>query len=127
LGAGVPTAALAKSTRSHKKKTSTTSAETPDAAPAPETAPAPEPTPPTASTVEAPAAEAPPPLPAARPAPTPTVDASGRLLYGPPGPGTGSVNIKGSNLQVSFDGTPIGKAPLTIYNVPKGDYVVEGT
>jgi len=130
LGAGVPTVALAKSTRSHKKKTTTTSAtteETPEAVPAPEAAQAPELTPPPASTPEAPAVEAPPPVPAARPAPTPTVDASGRLLYGPPGPGTGTVIVKGSNMQVSFDGTPIGNAPLTIYNVPKGDYVVEGT
>jgi hypothetical protein len=128
LGAGVPTAALAKSTRSHKKKGTTTPAateETPEAVP--EAAQAPELTPPPASPAEAPAVEAPPPVPAARPAPTPTVDASGRLLYGPPGPGTGTVVVKGSNLQVSLDGTPIGNAPLTIYNVPKGDYVVEGT
>jgi hypothetical protein len=30
-------------------------------------------------------------------------------------------------MQVSFDGRPIGVAPLTITDIPKGDYIVEGT
>jgi hypothetical protein len=82
--------------------------------PAPEAAPL---NPPPAPTPTAPVA--PPPV-------TPMVDASGRLLYGPPSPGMGSVTVKGDKVQVTFDGRSFGTAPLIIYNVPKGDYVVEG-
>jgi hypothetical protein len=39
----------------------------------------------------------------------------------------GTVVIKGDKLDISFDGRPFGAAPVTIYNVPHGDYVVEGT
>jgi hypothetical protein len=37
------------------------------------------------------------------------------------------VTIKGNNLQVVFDGRPFGVTPVTIHDVPKGDYIVEGT
>jgi hypothetical protein len=37
------------------------------------------------------------------------------------------VTIKGDNIQVTFDGRAFGTSPVTIHDVPKGDYVVEGT
>ena len=54
----------------------------------------------------------------------------GRFEFGPAGAGMGSVTIKapaGDKLDVTFDGRDCGEAPLTIQNVPKGDYVVEAT
>jgi hypothetical protein len=39
----------------------------------------------------------------------------------------GTLVVKGANLEVTFEGRDFGPAPVTIYNVPKGDYIVEGT
>jgi hypothetical protein len=61
------------------------------------------------------------------PLPVAPVVAPTKVAFGPAAPGTGSVTIKGDNLQVSFDGRAMGTTPLTITDVPKGDYVVEGT
>jgi hypothetical protein len=60
------------------------------------------------------------PANAAAPAPT-------RVSFGPAGPGTGSVTVRGAGTQVSFDGRPMGTTPLTITDIPRGDYIVEGT
>ena len=52
-----------------------------------------------------------------------------RIEFGPPGPGMGWVTVNapaGDKMQVYFDGRAFGLAPLTIYSIPKGDYVVEG-
>jgi hypothetical protein len=71
-----------------------------------------------------PVAAAPEPAaPAVAPAPPAAVDP---FSFGPPGPGTGSVTIKGDNIQVTFDGRSFGASPVTIHDVPKGDYIVEG-
>lgn len=58
------------------------------------------------------------------PAPSPT---PGRIEFGPAGAGMGTLVVKGANLEITFEGRELGAAPVTIYNVPKGDYVVEGT
>jgi hypothetical protein len=50
-----------------------------------------------------------------------------RISFGPAGPGQGSVTITCDGVRVSFDGRPFGVAPMTITNVPKGDYVIQGT
>jgi hypothetical protein len=69
---------------------------------------------------------APPPAPVVHlpPAPPP---APGRIEFGPAGAGMGTVVVKGASVEVTFDGRSFGAAPVTIYNVPKGDYIVEGT
>jgi hypothetical protein len=110
---GAPPAAFGKG----KRRKGAASAEA--AAPAP-AVPEPE------AAAPAPAEDAPPPAPT-RHVPAPTVSADGRISYGPAGPGTGSVTIKGNNIQVTFDGHDFGSSPLTIHDVPRGDYVVEGT
>ena len=69
---------------------------------------------------------APPPV-AAPPLPTAPVVAPTKVSFGPAAPGTGSVTVLGDNMQVAFDGRPIGNTPLTITDIPKGDYIVEGT
>jgi uncharacterized iron-regulated membrane protein len=117
LAAGAPRVAWGKG-KHHGKK----SAAEADAAPDPAT-PA-EPAPEAAPEAAAATPTAPPALP---PPAAPMVDPSGRLLYGPPVPGMGSVTIRGDKMQVSFDGRALGGTPVTIYNVPKGDYIVEGT
>jgi hypothetical protein len=73
-----------------------------------------------------PSPTAPPPVaaPAIPPAP---IAAPTKVSFGPAAPGTGSVTVKGDNMHVAFDGRPIGTTPLTITDIPKGDYVVEGT
>jgi hypothetical protein len=126
FGAGAPGIAWAKGRHATKKDVPETTpaadqTEWPD--PTPEATPGA--TPPTAPTASpAPAAS---PALAAPPPAAPMVDASGRLQYGPPGAGMGSVTVKGDKMQISFDGRSFGVAPLTITNVPRGDYVVEGT
>jgi hypothetical protein len=67
---------------------------------------------------------APPPVGAP---PLPSVGAPTKVAFGPAAPGTGSVVVKGDNMKVSFDGRPMGTTPLTITDIPKGDYIVEGT
>jgi hypothetical protein len=61
----------------------------------------------------------------------PTPDSFGRVHFGPPSaPGLGRVTVKApaaDKLQVFLEGRYFGDAPLTIYSVPKGDYIVEGT
>jgi hypothetical protein len=74
--------------------------------------------PPAAPTPVAPPKVAAPPLPTGAPA---------RVSFGPAAPGTGSVTVRGDGMQVSFDGRQMGVSPLTITDVPKGDYIVEGT
>jgi hypothetical protein len=121
LGAGAPSVAWAKGKHAARKSRaeSATAADLtpPPADPASEDADAGSET-----TAPAPAKTPAAPVPA-----VPMVDASGRVQYGPPGPGTGSVTVKGDRMQVTLDGRSFGIAPLTIYNVPKGDYIVEGT
>jgi hypothetical protein len=70
----------------------------------------------------APTAVAPPPV-----ATPPLAGAPKRVSFGPAAPGTGSVTVRGEGMQVSFDGRQMGTTPLTITDVPKGDYIVEGT
>jgi hypothetical protein len=73
------------------------------------------------------AASTPPPAPApAVSAPVPAA-AGDRVSYGPSGPGTGSVTIKGDQVRVLFDGRAFGVTPVTIHDIPKGDYIIEGT
>ena len=107
--AGLPTVALAKS--KHRKE-----------APPAEVAPPPEP---------APESAPPPPEPPKTSAPAlaagPGAASGNRISYGPPGPGMGAVTIKGDRVQVVFDGRSFGVTPVTIHDVPKGDYIVEGT
>src|SRR4051812_29417017 len=83
--AALPPGALAKS--KHRKE-----------APPGEVAPAPEP----AVAVDPPPAPAPAPALAAGPV------SGDRISYGPPGPGTGSVTLKGDRVQVTFDGRAFG-------------------
>jgi hypothetical protein len=70
--------------------------------------------------------------PAADGKPTaPAPDSFGRVHFGPPSaPDLGRVTVKApaaDKLQVFLEGRYFGDAPLTIYSVPKGDYIVEGT
>ena len=61
----------------------------------------------------------------------PTPDTFGRVHFGPSSaPDLGRVSVKapaGDNIRVFLEGRFFGNAPLTIYSVPKGDYIVEGT
>ena len=72
---------------------------------------------------------------AATPEPTgpvpPEADANGHVNYGnPQADGLGRVTVKSKSsdkVQVYLEGRYFGDAPITIYSVPKGDYIVEGT
>ncbi|HEX4403765.1 MAG TPA: hypothetical protein VH560_02985 [Polyangia bacterium] len=61
----------------------------------------------------------------------PEADANGHVNYGnPQADGIGRVTVKsksGDKVQVYLEGRYFGDAPITIYSVPKGDYIVEGT
>jgi len=61
----------------------------------------------------------------------PEADAAGHVNYGnPQAEGLGRVTVKsktGDKIQVYLEGRYFGDAPITIYSVPKGDYIVEGT
>jgi len=61
----------------------------------------------------------------------PEADANGHLNFGnPQAEGLGRVTVKsksGDKTQVYLEGRYFGDAPITIYSVPKGDYIVEGT
>lgn len=61
----------------------------------------------------------------------PTPDTFGRVHFGPSsGADLGRVNVKapaGDNVRVFLEGRFFGTAPITIYSVPKGDYILEGT
>jgi hypothetical protein len=61
----------------------------------------------------------------------PEADAAGHVNYGnPQADGLGRVTVKstsGDKIQVYLEGRYFGDAPVTIYSVPKGDYIVEGT
>jgi len=61
----------------------------------------------------------------------PEADANGHVNYGnPQAEGLGRVSVKsksGDKVQVYLEGRYFGDAPITIYSVPKGDYIVEGT
>jgi hypothetical protein len=59
--------------------------------------------------------------------PAAPASAATRVSFGPAAAGTGTVTVKGDNIQVSFDGRTFGVTPLSITDIPKGDYVVEGT
>ena len=61
----------------------------------------------------------------------PTPDTFGRVHFGPSsGSDLGRVNVKapaGDNVKIFLEGRFFGTAPITIYSVPKGDYILEGT
>jgi hypothetical protein len=61
----------------------------------------------------------------------PEADANGHVNYGnPQAEGLGRVSVKSKSsdkVQVYLEGRYFGDAPITIYSVPKGDYIVEGT
>jgi len=61
----------------------------------------------------------------------PTPDTFGRVHFGPSsGANLGRISVKGAEsdkVQVFVEGRYFGIAPITIYSVPKGDYIVEGT
>jgi hypothetical protein len=61
----------------------------------------------------------------------PAPDTFGRVHFGPSsGADLGRVSVKGApgeNVKVFLEGRYFGDAPITIYSVPKGDYIVEGT
>lgn len=61
----------------------------------------------------------------------PEADANGHVNYGnPQADGLGRVTVKSKSsdkVQVYLEGRYFGDAPITIYSVPKGDYIVEGT
>jgi hypothetical protein len=61
----------------------------------------------------------------------PEADANGHVNYGnPQADGIGRVTVKSKSsdkVQVYLEGRYFGDAPITIYSVPKGDYIVEGT
>ena len=61
----------------------------------------------------------------------PEADANGHVNYAnPQTEGLGRVTVKsktGDKIQVYLEGRYFGDAPVTIYSVPKGDYIVEGT
>jgi hypothetical protein len=132
---GAPGLAAAK----HRAKTAPPQ-DAPPPVVAPNTAPSPVAAPPLAAPKTAPSRVAPPlaapktaPSPVAAPqvpgasVPAAVVGAPTRVSFGPAAPGTGSVSVKGDGMHVSFDGRDMGAAPLTITDIPKGDYVVEGT
>src|SRR5438876_6559274 len=60
----------------------------------------------------------------------PEPDTMGRVHFGPPGAeGIGRVTVQApasENIQVFLEGRYFGHAPMTIYSVPKGDYIAEG-
>jgi hypothetical protein len=61
----------------------------------------------------------------------PPPDTFGRVHFGPSSaPDLGRVSVKApssDNVKIFLEGRFFGTAPLTIYSVPKGDYIVEGT
>jgi hypothetical protein len=61
----------------------------------------------------------------------PEPDAAGHVNFGnPQAEGTGRVTVtssSGDKIQVYLEGRYFGDTPVTIYSVPKGDYIVEGT
>jgi hypothetical protein len=61
----------------------------------------------------------------------PTPDTFGRVHFGPSsGADLGRVNVKApadDNIRIFLEGRFFGTAPITIYSVPKGDYILEGT
>jgi hypothetical protein len=61
----------------------------------------------------------------------PEADANGHVNFGnPQAEGLGRVTVKsesGDKIQVYLDGRYFGDTPVTIYSVPKGDYIIEGT
>jgi hypothetical protein len=61
----------------------------------------------------------------------PEADANGHVNFGnPQAEGIGRVTVtssKGDKIQVYLEGRYFGDTPVTIYSVPKGDYIVEGT
>src|SRR5204863_2192912 len=61
----------------------------------------------------------------------PEPDASGHVNFGnPQAEGIGRVTVTsptGEKVQVYLEGRYFGDTPVTIYSVPKGDYIVEGT
>jgi hypothetical protein len=61
----------------------------------------------------------------------PEADANGHVNYGnPQAEGLGRVTVKsktGDKIQVYLEGRYFGDTPITVYSVPKGDYIVEGT
>jgi hypothetical protein len=61
----------------------------------------------------------------------PTPDTFGRVHFGPSSaPDLGRVSVKApssDNVKIFLEGRFFGTAPITIYSVPKGDYIVEGT
>ena len=61
----------------------------------------------------------------------PEADANGHVNFGnPQKEGLGRVTVKavnGDQIQVYLEGRYFGDTPITIYSVPKGDYIVEGT
>jgi hypothetical protein len=76
------------------------------------------------------AATTPPPAAAATGPIAPEPDSMGRVHFGPQsGEGLGRLTVKGApeeKIQVFLEGRYFGTAPMTIYSVPKGDYIVEG-
>jgi hypothetical protein len=61
----------------------------------------------------------------------PEADAAGHVNFGnPQAEGIGRVTVtsaSGDKIQVYLEGRYFGDTPVTIYSVPKGDYIVEGT
>src|SRR3954464_1494711 len=61
----------------------------------------------------------------------PTPDTFGRVHFGPSSASNlGRISVKAAEsdkVQVFVEGRYFGLAPITIYSVPKGDYIVEGT
>jgi hypothetical protein len=61
----------------------------------------------------------------------PEADAAGHVNFGnPQAEGIGRVTVTsstGDKIQVYLEGRYFGDTPVTIYSVPKGDYIVEGT
>ena len=61
----------------------------------------------------------------------PTPDTFGRVHFGPSsGADLGRVSVKApasDNVKIFVEGRYFGTAPITIYSVPKGDYIIEGT
>jgi hypothetical protein len=70
-----------------------------------------------------------PAVPAGPVAPEP--DSQGHVNFGnPTADNVGRVSVKGTpgvKIQVYLDGRYFGDAPVTVYSVPAGDYIVEGT